>query len=117
MTRQKCRYEYNKFLYRKCETEWVVEKLKINAVRYVFEFIHYNNNPLPPDDASATDANHHHHRQLLKSHMHLTQYINQVCIICGSVKVTLCPLMSSIDGVRTCTTPSTHLSVDLVIVL
>ena len=41
----------------------MVEKLKINAVRYVFEFIHYNNNPLPPDDASATDANHHHHHQ------------------------------------------------------
>ena len=55
--------------------------------------------------------------ELLKSHMHLTQYIDQVCIICGSVKVTLCPLTSSVDGVRTCTTPSTHISVDLVIVL
>ena len=54
---------------------------------------------------------------MLKSHMHLTQYVNQVCIICGSVKVTLCPLMRSVDGVRTCTTPSTHISVDLVIVL
>ena len=49
--------------------------------------------------------------------MHLTQYVDQVCIICGSVKVTLCPLTSSVDGVRTCTTPSTHISVDLVIVL
>ena len=55
---------------------------------------------------------------LLKSHMHLTQYVDQVCIIlCSSVKVTLCPLTSSVDGVRTCTTPSTHISVDLVIVL
>ena len=54
---------------------------------------------------------------LLKSHMHLMQYVDQVCIICGSVKVTLCPLMSSIDGVCTCTIPSTHISVDLVIVL
>ena len=41
----------------------MVEKLEINAVRYVFEFIHYNNNPLPPDDASATDADHRHHCQ------------------------------------------------------
>ena len=55
---------------------------------------------------------------LLKSHMHLVQYGNfQVCIRCSSVKVTLCPLTSSVDGVRTCTTPSTHISVDLVIVL
>ena len=54
---------------------------------------------------------------VLKSHMHLTQYIDQVCIICSSVKVTLCPLASSVDGVCTCTTPSTHISVDLVIVL
>ena len=54
---------------------------------------------------------------VLKSHMHLTQYVDQVCIICGSVKVTLCPPMSSVDGVCTCTTPSTHISVDLVIVL
>ena len=54
---------------------------------------------------------------LLKSHMHLTQYVDQVCMICGSVKVTLCPLTSSVDGVCTCTTPSTHISVDLVIVL
>ena len=54
---------------------------------------------------------------LLKSHMHLTQYVDQVCIICGSVKVTLCPLTSSVDGVCTCTTPSTHISVNLVIVL
>ena len=54
---------------------------------------------------------------LLKSHMHLTQYVDQVCIICGSVKVTLCPLTSSVDGVCTCTTPSTHISVDLVIIL
>ena len=54
---------------------------------------------------------------LLKSHMHLTQYVDQVCIICSSVKVTLCPPMSSIDGVCTCTTPLTHISVDLVIVL
>ena len=28
----------------------MVEKLKIDAIRYVFEFIHYNNGPLPPDD-------------------------------------------------------------------
>ena len=54
---------------------------------------------------------------LLKSHMHLTQYVDQVCIICSSVKVTLCPPTSSVDGVCTCTTPSTHISVDLVIVL
>ena len=54
---------------------------------------------------------------MLKLHMHLTQYIDQVCIICGSVKVTLCPLTSSVDRVCTCTTPSTHISVDLVIVL
>ena len=54
---------------------------------------------------------------LLKSHMHLTQYVDQVCIICGSVKVILCPLTSSVDRVHTCTTPSTHISVDLVIVL
>ena len=54
---------------------------------------------------------------VLKLHMHLTQYVDQVCIICGSVKVTLCPPTSSIDGVCTCTTPSTHISVDLVIVL
>ena len=54
---------------------------------------------------------------VLKSHMHLTQYVDQVCIICGSVKVTLCPPTSSVDGVCTCTTPSTHISVDLVIVL
>ena len=54
---------------------------------------------------------------LLKSHMHLMQYVDQVCIICSSVKVTLCPPMSSVDGVHTCTTPSTHISVDLVIVL
>ena len=54
---------------------------------------------------------------VLKLHMHLTQYINQVCIICSSVKVTLCPPTSSVDGVCTCTTPSTHISVDLVIVL
>ena len=54
---------------------------------------------------------------LLKSHMHLTQYVDQVCMICGSVKVTLCPLTSSVNGVHTCTTPSTHISVDLVIVL
>ena len=58
-----------------------------------------------------------HGTRLLKSHMHLTQYVDQVCIICGSVKVTLCPLTSSVDGVCTCTTPSTHISVDLVIVL
>ena len=55
--------------------------------------------------------------ELLKSHMHLTQYVDQVCIRCSSVKVTLCPLTSSVDGVRTCTTPSTHISVDLVIIL
>ena len=55
--------------------------------------------------------------EVLKSHMHLTQYVDQVCIICSSVKVTLCPLTSSIDGVCTCTTPSTHISVDLVIIL
>ena len=55
--------------------------------------------------------------KLLKSHMHLTQYVDQVCIICSSVKVTLCPLTSSVAGVCTCTTPSTHISVDLVIVL
>ena len=54
---------------------------------------------------------------VLKSHMHLMQYVDQVCIICSSVKVTLCPLTSSVDGVCTCTTPSTHISVDLVIVL
>ena len=41
---------------------------------------------------------------MLKSHMHLMQYVDQVCIRCGSVKVTLCPLMSSVDGVCTCTT-------------
>ena len=54
---------------------------------------------------------------MLKSHMHLAQYSDQVCIRCGSVKVTLCPLTSSVDRVCTCTTPSTHISVDLVIVL
>ena len=58
-----------------------------------------------------------HVHAMLKSHMHLMQYIDQVCIICGSVKVTLCLLMSSVAGVCTCTTPSTHISVDLVIVL
>ena len=67
-------------------------------------------NPVRPLHASFYDF-------LLKSHMHLTQYVDQVCIRCGSVKVTLCPLTSSVDGVRTCTTPSTHISVDLVIVL
>ena len=54
---------------------------------------------------------------MLKSHMHLMQYVDQVCIRCGSVKVTLCPLTSSVDGVCTCTTPSTHISVDSVMVL
>ena len=54
---------------------------------------------------------------VLKLHMHLMQYIDQVCIICGSVKVTLCHLTNPIDRVHTCTTPSTHISVDLVIIL
>ena len=69
------------------------------------------------DGARITNVPQDEHTRLLKSHMHLTQYVDQVCIICGSVKVTLCPLTSSADGVRTCTTPSTHISVDLVIVL
>ena len=75
------------------------------------------NSPPESGNASGRAVNPSGVSMLLKSHMHLTQYVDQVCIICGSVKVTLCPLMRSIDGVRTCTTPSTHISVDLVIVL